>query len=248
MRLKLLAGAAGLMGLAAAPIPAAAAVLALDFNPSTNYTSETVSSSNQQVMAYGWEFTTGASALTVTGLGTFDNGSLNNLGQQPNNQGVGPGDMISLYAGTIGSNNSTNGLTPLAQITIGGNTQTSGLSVSQVGAWAFGALSSSVTLAANSSFFILTTYGIVNHDPVAVFPSTVTVNLINLTEGIAEYCQVPATNCSLDPNADPGIFGPDFEVADSATPLPGALPLFASGLGVVALLMRRKKRNSALAA
>ena len=33
-----------------------------------------------------------------------------------------------------------------------------------------------------------------------------------------------------------------------ATPLPGALPLFASGLGVVGLLLRRKMRKAALAA
>jgi hypothetical protein len=34
----------------------------------------------------------------------------------------------------------------------------------------------------------------------------------------------------------------------SSTPLPGALPLFASGLGVMGLLVRRRKRKVALAA
>jgi hypothetical protein len=37
------------------------------------------------------------------------------------------------------------------------------------------------------------------------------------------------------------------EATISATPLPGALPLFASGLGVMGLLARRRKRKPALA-
>jgi MYXO-CTERM domain-containing protein len=45
------------------------------------------------------------------------------------------------------------------------------------------------------------------------------------------------------------IHGPvlsDIAVTDtvSQTPLPGALPLFASGLGLMALLRRRKKRQT----
>ena len=41
-------------------------------------------------------------------------------------------------------------------------------------------------------------------------------------------------------------FGPNFEIAAaSATPLPGALPLFAGGLGIIGLIAGRKKRRSA---
>jgi hypothetical protein len=44
----------------------------------------------------------------------------------------------------------------------------------------------------------------------------------------------------------PGTFSPD---SSSATPLPAALPLFASGLGVLGVLgWRRKKKAAALAA
>jgi len=40
----------------------------------------------------------------------------------------------------------------------------------------------------------------------------------------------------------------DFQLAVSETPLPATLPLFASGLGVIGLLARRRKRKAALAA
>ena len=36
-------------------------------------------------------------------------------------------------------------------------------------------------------------------------------------------------------------------LAPSATPLPGALPLFAGGLGFVGFLLRRRKRTDAAA-
>jgi hypothetical protein len=49
---------------------------------------------------------------------------------------------------------------------------------------------------------------------------------------------------------DPVIVG-EWDITireETATPLPAALPLFASGLGVVGLLLRRRKRKAAASA
>ena len=43
-------------------------------------------------------------------------------------------------------------------------------------------------------------------------------------------------------------FGFDYAVADTATPLPAALPLFATGLGALGLLGWRRKRKAHVAA
>jgi hypothetical protein len=242
-------GGFALMGTSVWTLPAAAATLAFNFNPSTNYTAEVVSSASpgEQVVAYGYEFTV-SSTVTVTALGTFDNGSINNIGNDNVQNGGNPlvktgspdhaGDTVSLYSGTIGGNASLNGLTPLASLVIGG-TNASG-TATQAGGFAFVNLATSLNLAPGN-YFILTDYSLVNFDPVAAFPGTVIDNdAISLTLGVAENCGAP-NNCNLQTSADPGIFGPDFEI--TATPIPAALPLFAGGLGFVGWLARRRKRE-----
>ena len=50
-----------------------------------------------------------------------------------------------------------------------------------------------------------------------------------------------------NPSGSIEILG-NFTVTPTVTPLPATLPLFVSGLGVLGLLARRKKRKAALAA
>jgi hypothetical protein len=185
-----------LMCVGASAVPAAAAsILALDFNPSTNYTAEVVSSAipGDQAVAFGYEFSV-SSTISVTALGTFDNGSINNIGNDNVQNGGNPlvktgspdhaGDTVSLYSGTISGNASLNGLTPLASLIIGG-TNASG-TATQSGGWAFVNLTTAKTLTAGN-YFIVTTYSVPNFDPVAAFPSTIVNNdNVALTLGIAE--------------------------------------------------------------
>jgi len=48
--------------------------------------------------------------------------------------------------------------------------------------------------------------------------------------------------------AQPPTFNLAFSIEGDTTPLPGALPLFASGLGALGLLGWRRKRKAAIAA
>jgi hypothetical protein len=63
---------------------------------------------------------------------------------------------------------------------------------------------------------------------------------------LSESCST--NNCLGGPYYMSGTFTVLNGPTTSATPLPAAFPLFASGLGVVGLLARRKKRKAALAA
>jgi hypothetical protein len=55
----------------------------------------------------------------------------------------------------------------------------------------------------------------------------------------------PPQNSDFDYNDDAFVF-PNLSVT-TGTPIPGALPLFATGLGVMGLLVRRRKRKNAVA-
>ena len=54
----------------------------------------------------------------------------------------------------------------------------------------------------------------------------------------------PPQNSDFDYNDDAFVF-PNLSVTRGDTPIPGALPLFATGLGVMGLLVRRRKRKNA---
>ena len=244
------ASAFGLISTGAATLPAAASTLAINFTSAP--TAEVVSSSGSQIYAYGYQFTA-TNNETVTALGTFDNGALNNLGNDNSSPPGGgfptagskpdhPGDTVALYAGTITGGTSLNGLTPIASVVVGG---TSG--GTQVGSyWAFQNLGSSVNLTSGSSYYIITIYDLVNYEPVAEFPSnTATETGVILNSAVAEVCVVN-DNCTVTTGDDPGIFGPNLET--SATPLPATLPLFAGGLGFLGFLGRRMKRKPSAAA
>ena len=56
----------------------------------------------------------------------------------------------------------------------------------------------------------------------------------------------PPQNSDFDYNDDAFVF-PNLSVTRGDTPIPGALPLFATGLGVMGLLVRRRKRKNAVA-
>jgi hypothetical protein len=248
------ASAFGMIGTGAAMLPAAASTLAVNFTAAPTALVVSKASPGEQVYAYGYQFTATANE-SVTALGTYDNGALNNLGNDNSSPPGGgfptagsspdhPGDIVALYAGTIPNagnpGGSLNNLTPIASVVVGG---TSG--GTQVGAyWAFQNLGSSVNLTAGSSYFIVTIYDLVNYEPVATFPTEqATFNGIILNSEVAENCSAP-DNCVMVTADNPGVFGPNFET----TPLPATLPLFAGGLGLMGFLGRRKQRKAAATA
>jgi hypothetical protein len=270
MKLKLFAGAVALISIGAGPLPAVASTLALDFAPTPgSYTPVIVSDQFVQsggAGGLGWQFSL-SSAVTVTGLSGFDGGSSANI---PN----GTGDLISLYNGSIATNQSLldtsikNAL--IASARVGGST-----GGTQLNAWLYNA--SPTTANGNTltlgpgNYFILDTYNSPNTpNNMAAAPNNNTgkgtpVNQqISVVAGLTWTSEVICdANSQCTEPVPPlvggvqgyGLFGPTFLVSDATTggggagttPLPAALPLFAGGLGVIGLLARRRKQKKTAA-
>jgi hypothetical protein len=271
MKLKLFAGAVALISIGAGPLPAVAATLALDFAPTPgSYTPVIVSDQFVQsggAGGLGWQFSLSSTA-TVTGLAGFDGGSSANI---PN----GTGDLISLYKGSITTNQSLldtsikNAL--IASALVGGST-----GGTQLNAWLYNgspttANGNTLTLGPGN-YFILDTYNSPNTpNNMAGAPNnntgkTTNINqLISVIAGLTWTSEVicDANSQCTEPVPAPvgsppvqgyGLFGPTFLVSDAiggggagAAPLPAALPLFAGGLGVIGLLARRRKQKKTAA-
>jgi hypothetical protein len=241
----LFVGAIALLGISASALPAAAATLGLDFASTPG------SFFSQNVLVDGWKFdVTASGGITVTALGTFDGG--------PTGNPVQSGSLSNLpYAVTVDLFNSTGSV--LATTTVGGSTTTG---QTQNGLWGFNAITP-LALAAG-------TYYVASLIPGDTCCFTGDANQsqavpVTLGPGIAfdqsEQCvSTTMSTCSLanilsyggttdNTIADAGWFGGNFEYTSvSATPLPGALSLFAGGLGALGLLARRRKRKGVPAA
>jgi hypothetical protein len=265
MRLKLFAGAVALVSIGAGPLPAVAATLALDFAPTpSSYTSHIVSDEFVQTSSLGWQFSL-SSAVTITGLAGFDGGSSANIANNP-------GDLISVYNGSIGNNASLND-TAIKNALIASARVGASAGGTQINAWLYNttlttANSNTLTLAAGN-YFILDTYAGVNSpNNMAGAPNNNTGKVANVNQlitaiaGLTWTSEVVCDNNSQCTEPVPpevggvqgyGLFGPSFLVNDlgsssaEATPLPAALPLFASGLGALGLLGWRRKRKNAAA-
>jgi hypothetical protein len=232
VRTSIYVGALALTGISAWALPAAADTLAVDF------TASPVSATNSASVAtaYGYDLMTTSVSLTVTGLGEFVNGSLSNIsasgGQMP--PGVTtPGDWVYLGSGAIPTSTSGfSGALISAQINSGDATLAGAFS-----SWAF--TSVTPTVLAPGNYWIAVVYGDGNTAQISTSAVTTEAN-VSLTGGGS--C-TESTACSSS-SSTTETFGPNFETA--ATPLPAALPLFASGLGAMGLFgWRRKRRNAA---
>ena len=119
----------------------------------------------------------------------------------------------------------------------------------------FGAVFSDVNLAGTSIAFA-TTAGGIGQFPVATFSGDQTFSFLGILlapgEGLITGVRIVTGTTALGPLESPSV---DLVVMDdfifgepSNTPLPGALPLFATGLGALGLLGWRRKRKAQAAA
>ena len=232
MRTSICVGALVLTGISAWALPAAADTLAVDFtaSPTSNNNNATIAT------AYGYDLLTTSVSLTVTGLGEFVNDSLSNIsasgGQMPPSVTT-PGDWVYLGSGAIPSSSNSFSADALisAQINSGDATLAGAFS-----SWAFTSVAS--TVLAPGSYWIAVVYGDPNTSVYSTSAVTTEAN-VSLTGGA--FCSL-SNACS---SSTTETFGPNFETA--ATPLPAALPLFASGLGAMGLFGWRRKRKNAAA-
>jgi hypothetical protein len=240
------AGALALMGFGAAMLPAAADTVAVTVSGTgvsacngNAGTGTTCSENQHSSQTLGWEFTA-TSALTVTQLGLWDAGSTSNLGA---------------YNITVDLESTTG--TVLASAVVNSSSTQSG--VSGATDFAFTALGTPYTLTATDTYFIVAAYpcsGSGCNIPL-IYPN----NSSSLTTATAESgitynngasCSTAScTPAAVTSDADGTVstsnaiyFGPDFETGIAALPLPGALPLFAMGLGVMGMFGWRRKPKS----
>jgi hypothetical protein len=217
------AGAFALFG-AAVAFPASASTLGVDFTGTPTSQSHNVGNDGQ---AYGYTLFTTTAALTVTGLGEFDDDNTAGISQNGDTVYLGQGALPSNYTGFAAASLVSAVITTTDSTQLGAQLD-----------WAFTSVASTL-LAANGSYWIAVVYGNGNNNFFSTSPVTTEAGV---TLGSGAICG-QNTQCSSGTIS----FGPDFETL-TATPLPAALPLFAGGLGLMGFLGRRRKRKGALAA
>jgi hypothetical protein len=124
------------------------------------------------------------------------------------------------------------------------------------GVLGFGAVFSDVDLAGTSIAFT-TTAGVIGPLPVQTFLGNQTLSFLGLVlgpgEGLITGVRIVTGTTALGPNESASVdlvVMDDFLYAEpqSTVPLPAALPLFATGLGALALLGWRRKKKAQAAA
>jgi hypothetical protein len=239
VRTLIYVGAFALTGVSAWAIPAAADTLAVDF------TASPASNTNSAVAgtAFGYDLVTTNVSLTVTGLGEFVNGLLSNIsasgGQMPTGVTTA-GDWVYLGSGTTVPG-TVSGLASGALISAQINSGDAALA-GAFNSWAF---TTALTLAAAGdnvlapgNYWIAVVYG----DPnTSVYSTSTVATEANVALNGGAFC-TQSDACSSSTTVS---FGPNFETG--STPLPAALPLFASGLGAMGLFGWRRKRKNAAA-
>ncbi len=220
-------GAYVVMGISAFTLPAAATTLGLDFLTAPSSQQLQNASAAGETAAgdiLGFEFTLG-SAITVYALGTFDGGVASNI---PVAATV---DLVQTGTSTI-----------LASASVGGSS-----GGTQITSWLFNPVTP-VTLSAGVTY---TVYAALAPTDVVTDPlGEVSSSVFTINPAIATSPPITGVYSTSLYEADTAFLGANFDTSALATPLPAALPLFATGLGAMGLLgwRRKRKNNAAIAA
>lgn len=171
----------------------------------------------------GYDFTTDANPTVVTALGYI-------------NDGFNGTHTISIFQ--VSNQAAVAGASATVTTVGGGSTSTT---------FTYADLAKPVVLAANTEYQIVSQFFPNEHYFINA-QGLVSADGLTIDDAVwDDYGSVPATPAFAQNFAavnDPGDFGPNFQVA---TPLPAALPLFATGLTGLGLLGWRRKRKKTAA-
>jgi hypothetical protein len=201
---------------AAAPRPAIAASIGLDFTPGPGGFKYCSTDFHDGCVA-GWEFTV-ASPVSVISLGVWDEGANGLVESHPVGLWTSGGALLA--TATV-----TNASTPVAS--------------TGPGQWMFTPIAPLVL--APGSYVIGAWYSVNNSgDALRFNTAATTIPQITYNTTIVQL-NVPALTfpTMIFSNLDPGLYGPDFQVASA--PEPASLVLLATGLGL--FVARRRSRG-----